>query len=106
MGKIISIVGLILIVSAGVLASISTSYEAQLKAKEQIAQKYIINAKEALKSGDKQKALKFIKMAIKVYPDNKEAFKLLEEIYASNNKTSTSTNKPAASQEEEEELGC
>ena len=113
MGKIISIVGLVLIISAGVLASVSVGYEEQLKAKEEISMKYVNSAKEALESGDKKKALKFIKMALKAYPDNKEVYKLLEEIYAANSKAfvpskkeATQQQKPAAAEEEEEELGC
>ncbi|NPA27818.1 MAG: hypothetical protein GXN91_02035 [Epsilonproteobacteria bacterium] len=114
MGRVISIVGLILIISAGVLAAVSVDYETQLKKQQEISFKYIKNAKEALEKGDKQQAIKFIKMAIKSYPDNKEAYKLLEQIYKSESSVKetkplqpTKPQKPAATEEEEEEeLGC
>ena len=122
MGKITSIVGLVLIVSAGVLASVSTSYEEQVKANKQISEKYIKSAKEALSKGDKKAATKFIKMAFKADPDNKQVFKLLQEIGGATAAVKpiakpTAEGKdaapakqpeaPAAEEEEEEDgLGC
>ncbi len=81
MGRVISIVGLILIISAGVLTAVSVTYEEQLNAKREIVSKYLKNAEEALKSGDKKEAIKFVKKAIKVDPDSKEPFKFLDKIY-------------------------
>jgi Tfp pilus assembly protein PilF len=126
MGRVISIIGLLLIVGAGVLASVSTTYEEQLQAKKEIVAKYVKSAKEAIDSGDKKEAIKFIKKAIKVDPDSKEPFKLLEKIYTSSAQpTATQSNqntqkteatkaevkptqeeKPTAGEEEEEDLGC
>ena len=119
MGKITSMVGLVLIVAAGILASVSTNYEDQIKAKKTLCAKYIKNASEALNKGDKKSALKFAKMAFKVDPDNKQVFKILQEINGANaakpavktegKKTDTSKApaKPAAAEEEEEDgLGC
>jgi len=128
MGKITSIVGLVLIVAAGVLASVSISYEDQIKAKKELSAKYIKNAKEALSKGDKKAATKFVKMAFKADPDNKEVFKLLQQISSGSASTAqapaptakeapkTDTKQPnqdkkpaapAAEEEEEEDgLGC
>jgi|AAUQ01.1.fsa_nt_gi Tfp pilus assembly protein PilF len=119
MGRVISIVGLILIISAGVLTAVSVTYEEQLNAKREIVSKYLKNAEEALKSGDKKEAIKFVKKAIKVDPDSKEPFKFLDKIYqttavstAQKAESTTATpvksepQKPQASEEEEEDLGC
>ena len=123
MGKITSIVGLVLIVAAGILASVSTTYEDQIKAKQELSSKYIKSAKEALSKGDKKAALKFVKMAFKADPDNKQVFKLLQEINGASavakpasvsKKAESKTEAPApkkeapAAEEEEEEdgLGC
>ena len=122
MGKITSIVGLVLIVAAGILASVSTNYEDQIKANKELCTKYISNAKDALKSGDKKAAKKFAKKAFKLDPDNKELYTLLQEINgATISKKSAAPVKteeqkapaaakkeaPAAEEEEEEDgLGC
>ena len=126
MNKIVSAVGLMLIVAAGVLVALSTSHEDILKANQELCAKYTKNAKEALKSGDIKKAKKFAKMAIKVDPDNKLAYKTYEEVILSqcqSRATPASTTKeesknsqtpapkkapaPAAEEEEEEDgLGC
>ena len=120
MGKITSIVGLVLIVAAGVLASVSVSYEDQIKANKELCTKYIKSAKEALSKGDKKAAAKFAKMAFKVDPDNKQVFKLIQEINGSDTtkpvaKTEEGKTKPEAAkktapeaeeEEEEDGLGC
>jgi len=118
MGKITSIVGLVLIVAAGLVASISTNYEDRIKTNKELCEKYTKNAKEALKSGDTKKAVKFAKMAIKVDPTNKAGYKALEEIYKlqckgqvvtntkQSGKESLPANKPQPQEAEEEELGC
>jgi len=126
MGKITSIVGLVLIVAAGILAAVSTNYETQLKANKVLSEKYIKNAKEALTKGDKKAATKFLKMAFKADPDNKQVFKLLQEISGATTATKATTKTedkkaadtkkeaepkkpaaPAAEEEEEEDgLGC
>jgi len=120
MGKITSIVGLVLIVAAGVLASVSTTYEDQIKAKKELCKKYIKNATEALEQGDKKSALKFVKMALKTDPDNKVIYTLLQKINGGGASTAPTASKkeekakptkkqnaPAAEEEEEEDgLGC
>ena len=121
MGKITSIVGLVLILAAGVLASLSTSYEDRLKVKEELCAKYTKNAKEALKKGDLKAAVKFAKLAIKTDPENKSGYKVLEEIYKSQcssnapapansavkgSETKKAPAKPKEEEAEEEELGC
>ena len=119
MGKITSIVGLVLIVAAGLLASFSTNYETQIKANKELCAKYIKSAKDALNSGDKKSALKFVKKAFKVDANNKELYALLQDINgvkAPAQKASPDTKaeqnsqkgaKPEAEEEEEEDgLGC
>jgi len=124
MGKITSIVGLVLIVSAGILASVSINYESQIKTKKELSSKYIQNAKEALSRGDKKSATKFIKMALKIDPNNKQIFKLIQELSGvtntatkptsiskkTENKTESLESKkeaPVAEEEEEDDgLGC
>ena len=124
MGKITSIVGLVLIVAAGVLASVSVSYEDQIKANKELCAKYVKSAKEALSKGDKKAAAKFAKKAFKVDPDNKALYALLQEINGASATPATKSEIPAnsntnapeqatkkaapAAEEEEEEdgLGC
>jgi len=121
MGKITSIVGIILIAAAGVVAALSANQEDLLKANKELCAKYTKNAEAALASKDFKQAIKFAKQAIKVDPDNKAGFKILDKIVAakcsasspakSETKAAPATNntpskaKPAAA-EEEEEMGC
>ena len=116
MSKIISIVGLVLIVAAGLLASVSTSKEDILKSKKALCAKYTASAEEALKNKEFDKAIKFAKEAIQVDPSNKSGYKVLEKIYtaqcsgtvpaATNNTNNSKAAKPAPKKDEEEELGC
>jgi Tfp pilus assembly protein PilF len=119
MGKIISIVGLALIVAAGLLASVATTQEDIIKANKELCAKYTANAESALKNKDFAKALKFAKQAIKVDPDNKSGYKMLEKIAAAQfapaaaTKSGTSATpaaktpgKPTPAPASEEELGC
>jgi Tfp pilus assembly protein PilF len=122
MGKITSVVGLVLIVAAGLLASFSTNYETQIEANKKLCAKYLKSAKDALSSGDKKSASKFAKKAFKLDPDNKELYALLQEINGASNQKSVAQPqeakkegntkakepaKPEASEEEEEDgLGC
>jgi len=118
MNKIISVVGIVLIVAAGLVASLSASKEDILKSKKIICEKYVKNAQQALKSGDFKSALKFAKLAIKADPENKAGFKILAQIADAKCKASmpaaAKTNAPAAKPSapakpapaEEEEMGC
>ncbi|HGZ70956.1 MAG TPA: hypothetical protein ENK74_06110 [Nitratifractor sp.] len=118
MSKTVSIVGLLLIVAAGLLASVATNQEDILKANKALCAKYTANAQTALTSKDFAKATKFAKQAIKVDPDNKSGYKMLEKIAAAqftpaaakSGATATpaakTPGKPAAAAAEEEELGC
>jgi Tfp pilus assembly protein PilF len=107
MSKIVSIVGLGLIVAAGALTALSINYEKQVEAKKVICQKYIANAKEALKSGDKEKALTFIDKAFKVDPQNKALFEVLKEINgATASSKATEEKKPAPKKKISIDLGC
>jgi len=120
MNKIISIVGIVLITAAGVLTALSASKEDVIKSKKILCEKYTKNAEVALQQKDFDKAFKFAKLAIKVDPENKLGYKVLEKIMnakcavntPTSNKATNQTNtkaplkpaKPAA--EEEEEMGC
>jgi len=107
MSKIISIVGLGLIVAAGALTVASTNYETQVKANKELCKTYITNAKEALKSGDKDKAQSFADKAFKVDPENKALFEVLKEINGATKDTSSnSENKPAPKKKISIDLGC
>ncbi len=124
MGKITSIIGLVLIVAAGIVASVSTSYQKQLENKKELCKKYINSAKEALKKQNYGDAKKFIQNALKVDPQNKAAIKTLMEISLAQNpansapaqnsaQTQNSSNNQAkpqqaapSSEESEDDLGC
>jgi len=109
MSKIISIVGLGLIVAAGALTVASTNYETQLNANKELCKTYITNAKEALKSGDKDKANEFVSKAFKVDPQNRALFEVLKEINGDSDKgnsTSEKESKPAAKKTISIDLGC
>jgi Tfp pilus assembly protein PilF len=105
MGKITSIVGLVLIVAAGVLAAVSTNYQDQIKAKQKICSQYINSAKEALKKGDKDKASEFANKAFKVDPNNKALYELLKEIHGAS-EAKTASKKPAPKKTISIDLGC
>ena len=115
MSKIISIVGIVLIVAAGILASVSTKQEDILKAKKALCAKYVKNADDALAKGDFKAAQKFAKLAIKADPENSSGYKIVTKIATAqiggnSNKAAPSAQpgKKAAPQQEEEEagLGC
>ena len=116
MGKITSIIGLVLIVAAGIIASVSTSYQKQLENKKELCKKYINSAKEALKKQNYGDAKKFIQNALKVDPQNKVAIKTLIEISLAQNppsqnaalKSAPTTPQKAtpSSEESKDELGC
>jgi Tfp pilus assembly protein PilF len=106
---------LALIVAAGLLASVATTQEDIIKANKELCAKYTANAESALKNKDFAKATKFAKQAIKVDPDNKSGYKMLEKIAAAQFTPAAATNKngttaapakPAAAPATEEELGC
>ena len=116
MNKIISIVGIVLIIAAGALAAISSSHEDLLNSKKELCAKYTKDAKAALDQKDFTKAMKFAKLAIKADPENKSGYAILSQIteaqcsgkVPSNTATKPATNKattkPAPA--EEEEMGC
>jgi len=118
MSKIISIVGIVLIIAAGVLAAVSSTKEDVIKSKKELCTKYTKDAEAALAQKDFEKAMKFAKLAIKVDPENKSAYKVLTKIAdakcsgtvpAAQKATTTPANaqkpaKPAPA--EEEEMGC
>jgi len=122
MSKIISVVGIVLITAAGVLTAVSASKEDIIKSKKALCAKYTKDADVALASKDFKKAIKLAKLAIKVDPDNKAGFKILDKINvakcsasapaksetkASPATTNTPTKtKSAPVAEEEEEMGC
>ncbi len=114
MNKIISIVGIVLIVAAGVLAAVSSTKEDVLKSKKELCAKYTKDAEAALAQKDFTKAMKFAKLAIKVDPENKSGYKVLTKIADAqcSGKVPTNTAAPAGKKpaksdaEEEEELGC
>jgi Tfp pilus assembly protein PilF len=107
MSKIVSIVGLGLIVAAGALTVASTNYETQQKANKELCKTYITNAKEALKSGDKDKANNFAKKAFKVDSQNNAIFELLKEINGANKETSSqNSEKPKPKRRAMPDLGC
>lgn len=124
MGKITSIIGLVLIVAAGIVASVSTSYEKELENKKKLCKKYVNSAKEALKKQNYGDAKKFIQNALKVDPQNKAAIKTLMEISLAQNpvsaapaqnsaQTQNNSNNQAKPQqatpskeESEDDLGC
>ncbi len=113
MNKIISIVGIVLIVAAGVLAAVSSTKEDVLKSKKELCAKYTKDAEAALAQKDFTRAMKFAKLAIKVDPENKSGYQVLTKIADAqcSGKVPTNTTaapagkkpvKPAA----EEEMGC
>ncbi len=120
MSKLTSAVGIVLI-AAGVVASISASHEDVLKANKTLCAKYTKDAELALASKDFNKALKFAKLAIKVDPSNKLGYTVLTKIAdakctgnapatsnsAPSNATSTKTQAPAKpAPDEDEDMGC
>ena len=124
MSKITSIVGMLLIIAAGVLAAVSSTKEDVIKSKKEISSKYLKNAEAALAQKDINKAFKFVKLALKADPDNKAVFKVLQKISdakcanaapakvqnSAEKKETNTTQKtapaPAPAAAEEEEMGC
>ena len=117
MSKIISVVGIALIIAAGALTAVSASKEDVIKSKKTLCAKYTKDAEAALAQKDFDKATKFAKLAIKVDPENKSGYKVLTKIAeaqcsgnvpaANAGSTGTATKaKPKAAAAEEEELGC
>ncbi len=96
MNKVISIVGLVLIAAAGVLAAISTSHEDILKSKKELCAKYTKNAQAALANNDIEKAFKFAKLAIKADPENRAGYKVLAQITDAKCKASQPSSAKAA----------
>lgn len=80
MSKIISIVGIVLIVAAGLLAAVSTKQEGVLKAKKTLCAKYTKSAEDALAKSDYQGAQKFAKLAIKADPENHSGYTMVAKI--------------------------
>lgn len=104
MSKIVSVVGLSLIVAAGALAVVSTNYETQVNANKKLCTTYIANAKDALKSGDKDKANSFLDKAFKVDPKNKALFEVAKEINGAT--APAGGDKPAPKKKISIDLGC
>ncbi len=80
MNKITSIIGLVLISAAGIIAALSTNYEDVIKAKKELSSKYINKAQVELDNKNYGKAENFAKLAIKADPNNKDAFELIKNI--------------------------
>jgi len=80
MNKVTSIVGIVLIVAAGILAAVSSTKEDVIKSKKELCAKYTKNAEAALAQKDFTKAFKFAKLAIKVDPENKSGYKVFSKI--------------------------
>ncbi len=118
MSKIISVVGLALIVAAGTLTAVSMSKEDVIKSQKALCAKYTKDAEAALSQKDFDKALKFAKLAIKADPENKSGYKVLMKIAdakcagnapaVKNTPAAPSNNKKPAkpAPAEEEEMGC
>ena len=117
MNKITSIVGIVLIVAAGVLAAVSSTKEDIIKSKKELCAKYTKNAEAALAQKDFDKAYKFAQLAIKVDPENKLGFKVLKKIadaQCSGKVPANTTNNQAQEKKApakpapaaEEEMGC
>ena len=115
MSKIVSVVGIVLIIAAGALTAVSASKEDLLKSKKELCAKYTKNAEAALAQKDFEKATKFAKLAIKVDPENKIGYATLTKIAeakcsgnapAANSATTATKAKPKAAAAQEEELGC
>lgn len=116
MSKIVSIVGIVLIVAAGVLAAVSTKQEDVIKAKKTLCAKYIANAEDALTAKDFSKAKKFATLAIKADPENSSAYALVTKIAQAQSGGSTQTTqapattaqpaKKAAPAADDASLGC
>jgi len=106
MSKIVSAVGLGLIVAAGALAAISTNYETQVEANKKLCATYITNAKDALKSGDKDKANSFLDKAFKLDPKNKTLFEVAKEINGATVAQPATGEKPKAKKKISIDLGC
>jgi len=96
MGKITSIIGLVLISAAGIIAALSTNYEDIIKAKKELSAKYINKATTELESKNYGKAENFAKLAIKADPENKKAYELITKI-------TKATIAPAAASQEAKE---
>ena len=115
MSKIISGVGIVLIIAAGALTAVSASKEDVIKSKKRLCAKYTKDAEAALAKKDFDKATKFAKLAIKVDPENRSGYAVLTKIADAQctgkvpaaNGTGTATKaKPKAAVAQEEELGC
>ena len=116
MSKIVSGVGIVLIVAAGALTAVSASKEDVIKSKKRLCAKYTKDAEAALAQKDFDKATKFAKLAIKVDPENRSGYAVLTKIAdaqcsgkvpAATSSTGKATKaKPKAAAAEEEELGC
>ena len=108
MSKIISVVGIVLIVAAGALTAVSASKEDVIKSKKALCAKYTKNAEAALAQKDFDKATKFA-------TENKSGYKVLTKIAdaqcsgnvpATNSTGAATKAKPKAAAAQEEELGC
>ena len=80
MGKITSIVGLVLITAAGIIVALTSSYQDVIKGKKELSVKYVNKAQNALESKNYGDAEKFAKEAIKADPENKAAYDLIAEV--------------------------
>jgi len=80
MGKITSIIGLVLIAAAGIIAALSTSYEDVIKGKKELSSTYITKAETELENKNYGKAEEFAKQAIQADPSNKKAYEVIVAI--------------------------
>ncbi len=80
MGKITSIIGLVLISAAGIIAALSTNYQDVIKAKKELCKGYISKAQSALDNKNYGDAEKFAKLAMKADPENKAVYDVLADI--------------------------
>ena len=115
MSKIISVVGIVLVVAAGALTAVSASKEDVIKSKKSLCAKYTKDAEAALASKDFAKATKFAKLAIKVDPENKSGYAALSKIadaQCTGNAPTTNGNTPAKAPAKkpapaaDEDMGC
>ena len=115
--NIVAPVGGLIILAGGLALAFYTATTAPVlkETKAKIIKKYISQAEDALKSGNKSEAMKFVKRALAVDAKNKEAIEEFKKIVlldckatsTQSNNTSTQT-KPEAKPEAEadDEMGC
>ena len=114
MNKISAIIGIVLLAASIVLAFFSNKAEVTLKNNQALIAKYVSEAQSALDEGDTAKATKLAKMAIKVDPNVKDGYIILDKICQSKYKptdeesedTSNSSEEPEVEEAEDDDMGC